>query len=230
MNTLRRHQLVQLNHQGWAQALAQAADSEARDCMAHWAGHGLPVVVARQPVPAASNRAMALGLPAPATWGRRRLAFQVTPAGVGYFDEFPRAALVVRQLPKRVRTAWLGLCADLDGAGVRARVYGSHGWQCLTGLEHLRPGSDLDLLLAVADPAQADHAAALLLAHDLLFPHPRLDGELVFGNGAAVAWREWLAWRAGSAQAVLVKRLQGAELARGAFWEPVATTVPEAGP
>jgi phosphoribosyl-dephospho-CoA transferase len=57
---------------------------------------------------------------------------------------------------------------------------------------------------------QADAAAALLRS----FPCelPRLDGELVFDDGAAVAWREWLAWRAGRALALLVKRIDGSSL------------------
>jgi phosphoribosyl-dephospho-CoA transferase len=47
---------------------------------------------------------------------------------------------------------------------------------------------------------------------------PRLDGELLFGDGAAVAWREWIEWRAGRARAVLVKRLDGVSLQRDATW------------
>ena len=46
------------------------------------------------------------------------------------------------------------------------------------------------------------------------FAEPRLDGELRFPDGAAVAWREWEAWRAGRSRAVLVKRLDGCSLWR----------------
>jgi phosphoribosyl-dephospho-CoA transferase len=41
----------------------------------------------------------------------------------------------------------------------------------------------------------------------------RLDGELVFPDGAAVAWREWHACRGGRTRRLLVKRLDGATLA-----------------
>jgi len=41
---------------------------------------------------------------------------------------------------------------------------------------------------------------------------PRLDGELVFPDGAAIAWREWVAHREGRAAQVLVKRLRGVAL------------------
>jgi phosphoribosyl-dephospho-CoA transferase len=46
----------------------------------------------------------------------------------------------------------------------------------------------------------------------------RLDGELLFRDGAAVAWREWIEWRAGRARAVLVKRLHGVALERDTAW------------
>jgi hypothetical protein len=41
---------------------------------------------------------------------------------------------------------------------------------------------------------------------------PRLDGELLWPDGAAVAWREWAAWRAGQVGALLVRRIDGVNL------------------
>ena len=41
---------------------------------------------------------------------------------------------------------------------------------------------------------------------------PRLDGELLFPDGAAIAWREWSDYRQGRASQVLVKRLRGVAL------------------
>ncbi|PPJ40669.1 malonate decarboxylase holo-[acyl-carrier-protein] synthase, partial [Pseudoxanthomonas sp. KAs_5_3] len=80
----------------------------------------------------------------------------------------------------------------------------SYGWQAISGLDHVRPGSDLDLSVCVDDMAHADAVAGSLQAFGT--ERPRLDGELLFGDGAAVAWREWSAWRAGRARAVIVKR------------------------
>jgi phosphoribosyl-dephospho-CoA transferase len=99
---------------------------------------------------------------------------------------------------------------------VEAVVYGSFGWQQLTGLDYLREGSDIDLLLQVASPEQADAAVAALHASGI--ESPRLDGELVFPDGSAVAWREWAIWRAGLVEQVLVKRLDGPLLARPSHW------------
>jgi len=93
-------------------------------------------------------------------------------------------------------------------------VYGGHGWQLLSGHEYLHERSDLDLWIAVAEDDQADAVAACLQAFDT--PKRPIDGELVFVDGAAVAWREWAAWRAGRTRALLVKRLHGATLERAA--------------
>ena len=41
---------------------------------------------------------------------------------------------------------------------------------------------------------------------------PRVDAELVFPGGWAVAWREWAAWRAGQVGALLVRRIDGVNL------------------
>ena len=95
------------------------------------------------------------------------------------------------------------------------RVYGSHGWQCLTGLEHVHQGSDLDLLVPVHNAACADAAVRNLAC----FAAPmRLDGELIFPDGSAVAWREWQLWRSGQVAQLLVKRNRSVALAAESGW------------
>ena len=204
MTPLHRHQIAWLSRQGWQQVLDRPWDAEARDCLQHWVRQRLPVVVTRQPE---DDSHVALGLCAPQRWQRRRIALQVALPDVLYFDEFPRLEQLVTQLPGAARVAARRLAAALQASGTTARVYGSHGWRYLTGLNHLRDGSDLDLWVAVRDAEQADTVAAAL--NDFSAP-TRLDGELVFAGDAAVAWREWLAWREGRVRALLVKRLHGA--------------------
>lgn len=204
MVPLRRHQLARLTDGGWAEVLRRPWDAQARGCLVHWATHDLPLVVTRQPAEVGAAGAVALGLPAPAQWNRRRLALHVPQAAVRRLHEFPRLANM--QPP----------AAALAGGCATARVFGSHGWQAITGLTHVRPGSDLDLWIAVDGMAHADAVAQAL--HACGATHPRLDGEIVFGDGAAVAWREWIEWRAGRVRAVLVKRLEGVALMRDAAW------------
>ncbi|KQW44929.1 MULTISPECIES: malonate decarboxylase holo-[acyl-carrier-protein] synthase [unclassified Roseateles] len=209
MTPLHRHQIAWLSSAGWARLLGGSWDETARHCLQHWAGHSLPVVVTRQSMD--DGDTIALGLCAPGRWQRRRLALRVPLAEVLYFDEFPRLDQVLGQLPASARPAARQLAERLQVDGVTARAYGSHGWEHFTGLDHLREGSDVDLWVAVEDAQQADAVTAVLAG--FVAPTLRLDGELVFEGGAAVAWREWQAWRAGRAHTLLVKRLHGAAMA-----------------
>jgi phosphoribosyl-dephospho-CoA transferase len=226
MGALQRHDLVWLDAAGWRAVLQPAdepGDDEALDCLRHWARHDLPLVVTRQAAEAAAGWLM-LGLAAPQRWGRRRL-FVGTQAGhvkrVGAFPpvaELTAAHLSTIQptLQSTQRAHWAALCEALAALRLDARVFGSHGWQLVSGLPCVRAGSDIDLLLPCADLAQADAVVALLQACGPGLP--RLDGEIVRPDGAAVAWREWAAWREGSTRQLLVKRLHGAALENPAAW------------
>lgn len=216
MVSLRRHQLVRLSEAGWSAVLLRPWDPQARECLMHWAMHRLPLVVTRQPVAAPADGWIALGLPSPARWDRRRLALQVPRTALLCFDEFPRLAQVQGLLPRAARTAVRELLGGLDACGAAARVFGSYGWQAISGLDHVRPGSDLDLWISVDDASHADAVTHALRSFGAA--RPRLDGELVFDGGAAVAWREWAAWRAGRARAVMVKRLNDVALKRDTAW------------
>jgi phosphoribosyl-dephospho-CoA transferase len=212
MRVLRRHQLAYLTDAAWGALQARPWDEVARACLAHWAANRLPLVVTRQNVDLPDD-VMALGLPAPLQWQLRKFALQVPRAQVQYFGDFPVARDVAGLLPQSTRPDWIGLCATLEHLGCSARVYGSHGWQQLTDLAYLHGASDIDLCLSVSGPAMADAVAAAL--YNAVFGAPRLDGELVFPDGAAVAWREWLQWRACKVHRILVKRLSGAALETG---------------
>ena len=207
MTALHRHQIARLTAAGWQRQLQRGWDGEARDCLSHWAEHGLPLVVTRQ---REDDDGIAMGLSAPQRWNHRRLALRVDKSEVLYFDEFPRLDQVVAQLPQSARAPARQLAVALQACGATARVYGSHGWQQLTGLQHVREGSDLDVWVGVGSEEQADAVAAALNA--FTSPSRRLDGELVFEGDAAIAWREWLAGRSGRANALLVKRLHGASM------------------
>lgn len=217
MQGLKRHQLAWLDAAGWSalqqaqpEAAACLARPEAQACIAHWADSDLPLVVTRQPQPALGM--VALGLPTAPEFGRLRLALQVPATAVQRLGEFPLLADVQGLLP----AAALELQHALAACAVKVQVFGSYGWQALTGLRYLRPGSDLDLSIAVGGLEQADAVAHLLAAQgDAL---PRIDGELAFGNGAAVAWREWREWRSGKTRAVLVRRIHSVALEHGTQW------------
>lgn len=214
MSTIARHQLIRLNAAGWARAAGQAGSAEASLCLRHWADQGLPVVVTRQACQAVpGDGSMSVGIAAPLQWGRVRVPLLVRQSDIAYFDGFPEAKLACRLMPREGRAAWQALFQALSSAGLRCRVYGSFGWQLLTDLAYLHPGSDVDLLVFVGGPEEADVAAGLLGQHGRLGLAPRVDGELVFGNGSAVSWREWLSWRSGTTASILVKSAHGVALA-----------------
>ncbi|BEP71561.1 MULTISPECIES: malonate decarboxylase holo-[acyl-carrier-protein] synthase [unclassified Variovorax] len=216
MRSLRRHQLARLSEQGWTALLDGAWDTQARECLAHWATHRLPLVVTRQPDYTLTNGWIALGLPAPACWGRRRLTLQVPHTAVLGLDDFPRLAEVQALLPPAARSPVRDLLCALDACHAEARAFGSYGWETISGLDHVRPGSDLDLSVRVDDVAHADAVAGSLQAFGT--ERLRLDGELLFGDGAAVAWREWIEWRTRHARALIVKHLDGVSLQHDTAW------------
>lgn len=226
MPPLHRHQLAYLSAHGWHDVLAQTWDDQARDCLALWAAEGLPLVVTRQRAPRETSDAPVwLGLSAPQAWSRRLLSLQVSPAGIAWFSEFAELAHVTDDLPRTAQRELLGLASAMRELGVRARVYGSVGWQRITGLSYLHDRSDLDLWLAVDDARQADAAVDRL--RRCRPGRLRIDGELLFGDGRAVAWREWAAWREGRSTALLVKRLDRVDIERSPWPAPAIAACSE---
>ena len=64
-------------------------------------------------------------------------------------------------------------------------------WQALTGEAHVRPTSDLDLLVDVGGPDEAEEVAGFLARQEAELPF-KLDGELSFAGLGEVQWREFL--------------------------------------
>lgn len=212
MTRLHRHQLVHLTPAAWDRLRAIARDAVERECLTLWAGRGLPLVVTQQRCDAGGQPEwIAMGLSAPLRWESRRIGVIVARREVMFFDEFPAARTFAKALPAPARPAWNEFCRAANACGVQPRVYGSYGWQALSGMAHVRADSDVDLWVGVTGADQADQVAALLARTEL--PGVRLDGELVFEGDSSVSWREWLTWRAGGTRSVLVKSIGGSRLA-----------------
>lgn len=211
MQALHRHQLAYLRPAAWREIAARSWDPVARECLEHWADHDLPLVVTRQ---APHQAGIALGISAPLAWDRRRIALRVAHDGIDRFENFPLAREACSRMPTPARFALERALARLGTLGMQqAYVYGSHGWQIVTGLPCTHAASDIDLWIGVDDAVRADAVAHALSAAPSLHGEPRLDGEVVLPDGSAVAWREWAAWRAaGMRGQVLVKHIEGAAL------------------
>jgi phosphoribosyl-dephospho-CoA transferase len=205
MQMLQRNQLVWLTDDAWQQVLARNWDAQAQYILRHWHVEQLPLVVCTQRVQDTAAT-VSLGLPAPNPWNRRKLALEVPCHALQRAGVFPTVAQVALQC---VQPGWQPLINLLMDLHRTAAVYGSFGWQFLTGLDYVRPTSDLDISAPVPDHASA--AALTQALADLHLPL-RLDGELVFPDGSAMAWREYGQWMRGAVDRVLVKRRCGVQL------------------
>jgi phosphoribosyl-dephospho-CoA transferase len=102
------------------------------------------------------------------------------------------------------RSALLRLQYQAQAQALDLRVYGSLALQALTGLDYLRPSSDIDLLLTPGNRFQLERGMRLLRDYAAVLP---LDGEVLFPAGA-VAWKEWQQAAADPTARVLLKRRQ----------------------
>ena len=203
MVSLRRHQLAWLSDAGWAAVLAPSLGC-AGTATAWRIGraHRLPLVVTRQPADAAVTGLDRARLAAPARWGRRRLALQVPRAGAPALRRVPSpcrrcSGLLPRSARRAVRELLAGLrTLPCDGARLRQL------W--LAGDQRSRPRAAGFRPRPVGRRRRRGACGCGDAGCSSPSPRlrPRLDGELVFGDGAAVAWREWAEWRAGVARAV----------------------------
>lgn len=208
-----RHDLVWLSPRGWDDACA-GAPGAGRDAIAAWGARGWPAVVTRLPVGLAPGRiALGIALPPRPDGTKPRIAFSVDGAAAAAHVVRATPALALADAVVAAPDAWRAPLAALDaearGARLALRVYGALGFQAVTGQACLRPGSDIDLLLHPATPADLRGALALLARHARLLP---LDGECVFGDGRAVAWKELAACPHEDAR-VLAKSVDGVTLA-----------------
>lgn len=211
-----RQRLVRLRPEAWADLVKTREDLRREPILADWATRGWPLVVRRR-LPEDGGD-VPLGLPLPASHGRRRLSLAVAPAAV-LSDAPPLPLLDCRgTAPASWRPTIDAILALAGRRGADVRCFGSLAWSALTGLTYLSPTSDLDLLLA---PGNLHDAAALvtdLAAVEERAPM-RLDGEIVRADGAATHWRELHA----AAGDVLVKTGNGIALwTRARFLESAA--------
>ena len=205
-----RNQLVWLTELGWQTVMAQQWDEAARHILNHWHTQQLPLVATTQH-DRTNPSGLPLGLPAPTCWGRRKLALQVSLDAVERVDGFPSLDSITPVY--ECLSGMDDFIAHMHRLQVPLQVYGSFGWQAVSGMEYVRATSDLDLRACVPD---LNVARATTLALDALQLPLRVDGELVFPDGSAVAWRELLQWMRGTVQQVMVKSAYGVYLAEPA--------------
>lgn len=208
-----RHDVAWLTPGGWEGACA-VASTDTRDAIAGWGRAGWPAVVTRVRAGLAPGR-IALGIalpPRPADGSRPRIKPRIGLSADAGEVERSTPALRLADAIAAAPGAWQAGLAALDeeanSAGLELRVYGSLAFQALTGHAYVSGSSDIDLLLHPATAAAYRDGLGLLTRHARGLP---LDGEVVFGNGQAIAWKELA--QAGNGQSrVLAKSLHGIAL------------------
>lgn len=198
---MRRHDLVYLHREAaFATPCAEAGDAHwlaARD----WIAAGRPLVAARQP---ADGERLLLGLSLPLALQRKRLSLAVDRSAVAEIRSPLPLGRCLPQLPAAQAAILRRLAAGADACSARLGVFGSLAWETLSGESYRHAESDIDLICDVATLEQFDTMLALL--HQAADALPcRLDGELRFPGGQAVAWQEVAALRGRPAALVLVK-------------------------
>ena len=209
-----RHDLVWLSAEGWTDVRARAAQDDL-EALTRWQQNDWPAIVRRRdadlpPVPLHGQADhVCLGIPLPpdpASGIKRRIALRAP------------GHTIARSAPPRA----LSTCVDAAGpwqpelatfcdqaAQLGLRAFGSLAMQAITGLPCFTPTSDIDLLFAPRSVDQLDKGLELLTRFATRLP---LDGEIVFPDGGAVAWKEWLTARATHSR-VLVKSMTQVHLA-----------------
>lgn len=184
---LLRHHFVWLDPHCVAQIVG--LDIAETALMADWLGAGHPAIVRRSEIQA--DDCIALGIALPSRLGRRRIALQIPPQAIVKQAMPPRLTEALTYAPAAWQDFLRGIAKDVAHLGADVHVYGSLGWQYLTGEIYLRPASDIDLLIV---PRETCDGHSLLTAVATFAQHetPRLDGEVIIGHDRAVAWRELL--------------------------------------
>lgn len=186
MTALRRHALV------WLSQTPEADDESQRALADQWHAGGKPFVVCRR---RGDRDGLALGFCAPheetPELRPRRVAAHALAQHVVRVAQPPALEQVARCRPAADHgRSFARLGAGAARAGLDVRVFGSWMWQSLTGDRHVRPSSDLDVLIEVSGQRAADCAAAFLADEEPELPF-KLDGELSFPGLGEVHWREY---------------------------------------
>jgi phosphoribosyl-dephospho-CoA transferase len=182
-----RHDLVWLSVRGWAQALT-CAPSQATAVLQAWRRAGWPAIVRRADAgQAADQLSVGFAFPPHADGTKLRVAGRIDCGEVEKHMPPLTLAGALDGVPVRWQPALASLEQEACALGLALSVYGSVALQALTGQPYLKEQSDIDLLLKPVERAQLLRVLDLLDSYASVLP---LDGEVVFPDGRAVAWKE----------------------------------------
>jgi phosphoribosyl-dephospho-CoA transferase len=201
--TLTRHSLVWLSAGGWQRA-AQTVAADSRATLVRWQQEDWPLVLRRREADTPQDElCLGLALPPDGNGDKLRMPLRAQLADIQRIEE----PLTLRQALAHMPSGWSGplraFAGDCLHSGIALKLYGSWAWQILTRQSYVTANSDIDLLFTPRNAPEFARGMALLAQHAARLP---LDGEVIFPDGRAVAWKEcWQALQADSLARVLVK-------------------------
>lgn len=208
-----RHDLVWLSELGWRQAW-EMAPPNCRDMIEMCREADWPAIVRRADADLSPDQ-VSLGIampPSPIDGCKTRIGFRVRRSEVRQISPPLSLGQILEAAPPPWHPFLRSLDRDAAARGLAIRVYGSIALQALTRQPYLTAASDIDVLLRPATSVQLHRGLALLKWHSRHLP---LDGEIVFPNGQAVAWKELsIALDARGGHRVLAKEMHKVSLAR----------------
>lgn len=186
-----RHDLVWLTSRGWQRVYA-GVPGQAWGALERWRERGWPAVVRRADAGQAPGEvAIGFALPPRAgDGGKPKVGCRVELADIGRHTGALPLAAALDAAPRQWRASLALLERQAADAGLGLAVYGSVALAALTGQRYLTPQSDIDVLLRVGSRHQLTKGLDLLARYAGALP---LDGEAVFPDGRAVAWKELVA-------------------------------------
>ena len=191
-----RHDLVWLTSRGW-QRVRAGAPPQALAALDRWRDGDWPAVVRRAEVGLAPSE-VAIGFPLPPReedGGKLKFGSRVDMSDVKRRTRALPLVAALDAVPEQWRDSLALLERQAAEAGVGLATYGSVALAALTGQYYLTPHSDIDVLLQPTSRRQLMIGLDLLSWHAGILP---LDGEVVFPDGRAVAWKELRAAFAGA--------------------------------
>jgi phosphoribosyl-dephospho-CoA transferase len=207
-----RHDLVVISEHGWQRA-RDSAPPQCRDIIDLWRESHWPAIVRRADADLLPDQ-LSIGIampPSPVDGSKMRIGLRVAQTEVQKVLPPLPVADVLSAAPEPWRPLLAALEREAGAARLKVRVYGSLALQALTRQPYLTAASDIDILLRPVTPAQLRYGLRLLDSYADALP---LDGEIVFPQGQAVAWKEFSrALGATSGTRVLVKEMHRVYLA-----------------
>lgn len=194
---VQRHRLVRVHPAAWDALVDSRGDLAAEPLLRDWARRGWPLIVRRR-LPG-DVAGVPLGLPLPPTYGKRRISIELPPEAIASVQPLPELDMVIATAPTAWRPHLVDLAAITRDYDVLTGVFGSLGWQWLTGLQYLGPQSDVDIVWTLPRRERLESLLDEVAAIDARSAM-RIDGEVLRADGAGVNWREL---RSGNAELAL---------------------------